>query len=140
MIRDAKLSDVTAMNSLRLQVRENVLSDPSLVTEEMTAEAISASGRGWVFEEDGGILGFSIALDQDPSIWALFVLPGFEGRGIGNLLHEAAVDWLWSRGAARIWLGTDPGTRAERFYRDRGWQQIRLRKNGEVLFELQRPA
>jgi GNAT superfamily N-acetyltransferase len=125
------------MNHLRMQVRENVLSDPSRVTLAMTTEAISSSGRGWVFEENGVILGFSIALHEDPSIWALFVHPAHEARGIGNALHAAAVSWLWSQGAERIWLGTDPGTRAERFYRDRGWQETGKHKNGEIRFELQ---
>ena len=137
-IRQAKLDDVAAMNHLRLQVRENVLSDPSRVTTAMTTDAISVSGRGWVFEEDGHILGFSIALHEDPSIWALFVHPDHEGRGIGHALHELAVNWLWSRGADRIWLGTDPGTRAERFYRERGWREAGKHNNGDIRFELDR--
>jgi GNAT superfamily N-acetyltransferase len=124
------------MNHLRLQVRENVLSNPALVTEAMTEKAITVNGRGWVFEEDEQILGFSIALREDPSIWALFVMPGAERRGIGHALHDAAVEWLWSQGAQRIWLSTDPGTRAERFYRDRGWQETGHKPNGEIRFEL----
>jgi len=138
MIREATVSDVAAMNHLRLQVRENVLSDPSLVTTAMTTDAISASGHGWVFAEDSHILGFSIALHKDPSIWALFVLPDHEGRGIGHALHEVAVNWLWSRGVNRIWLVTDPGTRAERFYRKRGWREAGKHDNGEIRFELDR--
>ena len=128
------------MNHLRLQVRENMLSDPGRITEAMTAQAITADGRGWVWEDAGTIVGFSIALDADPSIWALFVLPGHEGRGVGSALHDAAVDWLWSRGAACIWLSTDPGTRAERFYRDRGWRETAVLPSGEVRLELQRPG
>lgn len=138
MIRKARLSDVPAMNYLRLQVRENTLSDPALITEQMTADSITRSGRGWVFEQDDQLLGFSIALDEDPTIWALFVLPGYEGRGIGHGLLDAAISWLWSRGAASIWLGTESSTRAERFYRDRGWQDAGRHKNGEIRFELHR--
>ena len=138
MIRKATVNDVAAMNYLRLQVRENVLSDPSRVTTAMTADAISASGRGWVFEENGHILGFSIAMHEDPSIWALFVLPDHEGCGIGHALHEVAVNWLWAQGADRIWLGTDPGTRAERFYRQHGWHEAGTHDNGEIHFELYR--
>jgi GNAT superfamily N-acetyltransferase len=140
MIRLATVSDVPAMHRLRLQVRENVLSDPSRITEAMTADAITVSGRGWVCEEHGKILGFSIARDKDPSIWALFTLPGEEGRGIGHALHEAAVDWLWLLGAQRIWLTTEPGTRAERFYRERGWRETAVLASGELRFELDRPA
>ena len=140
MIRKAKVSDVPAINHLRLQVRENVLSDPGLVTEQMTREAITRLGRGWVFEENGVIQGFSIALEESRSIWALFVLPSGEGRGIGHQLLDAAVNWLWSRGVDRITLGTDPGTRAEKFYRDRGWRAAGIRDNGEILFELVSPG
>ena len=81
MLRKARLSDVEDMNHLRLQVRENRLSDPSLVTAEMVSNSITRDGRGWVFEEDGEVLGFSIALDGDPSIWALFVHPDREAGG-----------------------------------------------------------
>jgi GNAT superfamily N-acetyltransferase len=140
MIRKAKVSDVDSINHLRLQVRENVLSDPSLVTAAMTREAITQLGRGWVFEENGTILGFSIALEESQSIWALFVLPGQESRGIGQQLLEAAVRWLWSRGVDQIWLGTEPGTRAERFYRENGWRAAGVRGNGEIRFELDRTA
>lgn len=139
MIREAKISDVVAMNHLRLQVRENVLSDPARVTQAMTTEAITRSGRGWVFEESGQILGFSIALEKRESIWALFVLPEYEGRGVGHALHEAAVNWLWSCGVDLIWLRTDSGTRAEVFYRQRGWAEAKIYDNGEIRFELQRP-
>jgi len=139
MLRKAKVGDVPVMNWLRLQVRENLLSDPGRITEAMTRQAITAEGRGWVWEEDSEILGFSIARDTDPSIWALFVLPGQEGRGIGGALHDAAVAWLWSRGAARIWLSTDPQTRAARFYRDRCWSETAVLPSGEIRLELQRP-
>lgn len=140
MLRKARLSDVENMNHLRLQVRENRLSDPSLVTAEMVSNSITRDGRGWVFEEDGEVLGFSIALDGDPSIWALFVHPDREAGGLGSALHDAAVNWLWSRGASCIWLSTDPGTRAEKFYRDRGWQVTRHLENGEVRMKLERPT
>jgi GNAT superfamily N-acetyltransferase len=139
-LREATPGDVTEINHLRLQVRENQLSDPALVTEAMTIDAICHSGRGWVMEENGRILGFSIALEKSRSIWALFVLPEHEGRGVGHRLHEAAVNWLWSRGTDKIWLGTDPGTRAERFYRDRGWIEAGVHDNGEIRFELQPPV
>jgi GNAT superfamily N-acetyltransferase len=136
VLRAAKTEDVPAMNHLRLQVRENILSDPGLVTESMVIEAITVTGRGWVFEDHDEILGFSIALVRDPSLWALFVLPECEGRGIGNALHEAAVTWLWSQGARSIWLSTDPGTRAEFFYRARGWRETGRLANGEVRLAL----
>lgn len=138
MIREATIDDVPTLLHLRMQVHENVLSDPGLVTGEMVAEAITTKGQGWVFEEADQILGFSIAYQEDPSIWALFVLPGQEGRGIGHGLHEAAVNWLWSKGIDRIWLCTEPKTRAERFYRDRGWHETGTQDGGDIRFELKK--
>ena len=146
MIRKAKISDVLAINHLRMQVKENVLIDSSWLTEERTIKAITAEGRGWVFEEDGELRGFSIAFDHDHSIWALFVMPGFEGRGIGRALLDAAVDWLWSRGAQTVRLSYTAkdgetyqlGTRADGFYRGQGWREVRRNEEGEVFFELTR--
>ena len=92
-----------------------------------------------MFEENARIVGFSIANKETWSIWALFVQPGFERRGIGKALLQKAVDWLWQQGAHEIWLSTDPGTRAEQFYRLQGWQDNGLTDNGEVFFRLLKP-
>jgi GNAT superfamily N-acetyltransferase len=124
------------MNGLRLRVRENVLADPSWLTGERTLRAIREEGRGWVYQAEEGILGFSIALREPALIWALFVEPGHEGKGIGRRLLEMAVDWLWEQGAQSITLTTDPGTRAESFYRKAGWIEVGVEPNGEVRFRL----
>ena len=144
MIREFRTNDIAPTTTLRLSVRENILSDPSLVTDEMVNVAVTKAGRGWVWEEDRTILGFSIALlDEEyhgPRIWALFVTPGCERRGIGRALLDKAVAWLWSMDVSRIFLSTDPGTRAERFYRESGWQAGRTLENGEIEFSLERPS
>jgi len=31
-------------------------------------------------------------------------------------------------------LSTDPGTRAERFYRENGWEETGRQDNGEIIF------
>lgn len=139
MLRKANPSDIPTMMKLRLEVTENRLSDPSTITTEMVLQSITVKGCGWVYEARGSILGFSIAVEQDPSIWALFVRTGFEGRGVGHALHEAAVSWLWQQGASSIWLTTAPATRAESFYRAHGWQEIEQRE-GDLYFVLARPV
>jgi hypothetical protein len=48
------------------------------------------------------------------------------------------VDWLWSRGLETLWLTTEAGTRAERFYEARGWQRTGVTTSGELRFELSR--
>ena len=46
----------------------------------------------WVWVEDGQILGFWAGDPRDGSIWALFVDPANEGRGIGRALLALACD------------------------------------------------
>jgi len=137
-IRQALPGDAAALNALRLRVRENILSRPGWLTEQRTVHAISVTGRGWLWEQDGRALGFSVADARARNIWALFVEPGFEGRGIGRALLAVAVRWLWDQGDQPIWLSTEPGTRAERFYRAAGWQETGRTAGGELRFELHR--
>jgi len=80
-----------------------------------------------------------LLIKENNSIWALFVQPGFEQRGIGKALLQQAVNWLWQQGATEISLSTDPGTRAERFYRRQGWQDDGLSDGGEIYFRLTSP-
>ena len=72
-------------------------------------------------------------------IWALFLLPEWEGRGLGRVLLEQAVEWLWREGCERIWLTTEAGSRAEGFYARLGWAPVGVTDKGEVRFELQCP-
>jgi GNAT superfamily N-acetyltransferase len=76
----------------------------------------------------------------DWSIFALFVLAEYEGRGLGSRLLRLALDWLWDSGAERVWLSTSPGTRAARFYARQGWIQTGDAGYGDVRFEIARPG
>ncbi len=50
----------------------------------------------WVAEGDSGIIGFCLArkIDDTHRIQALYVLPAYQGQGIGKRLMHAALDWL----------------------------------------------
>lgn len=106
-----------------------------MITERDYAQAIEGTGRGWVVEVDGTIVGFAVGNAVTGNIWALFVEPAHEGRGHGRALHDAMVGWLFSRGLPRLWLSTQPQTRAERFYRSAGGDCVGMLANGEVRFE-----
>ena len=123
------------MQCVRLAVRENILSDPSRITVADYTAALDELGRTWVVEADGEIAGFATGYKAG-SIWALFVHPSHEGRGYGRTLHSTMVNWLWSLGHTRLWLTTDPGTRAERFYISQGWQPVGIVSGGELRLEL----
>lgn len=109
------------MSRIRLAVTENVLSDPTRITVEMYERYLEKSGRGWVAESAGAIVAFCCADKIDASIWALFVKPGHEGRGLGKALLQRAADWLFELGHERVHLTTGADTRADRFYAAQGW-------------------
>lgn len=138
VLRVAGRDDVAAMHRVRMSVRENRLTS-LVLTEAHYLEHIETLGRGWVVEDRGEIVGFAVGNATDGNIWALFVDPGHEGRGHGRRLHDAMVEWLWSRGLERLWLTTDRGTRAQRFYEAAGWRSAGI-QHGELRFELDRPS
>jgi ubiquinone/menaquinone biosynthesis C-methylase UbiE/GNAT superfamily N-acetyltransferase len=134
--REATISDIAQLQIIRQAVKENRLSDPSLVKKEDYVEFLERRGKGWVCESDGNILGFAIADLQEENIWALFVSPEYEAKGIGKRLQQLMLDWYFNQNKKYVWLGTEPNSRAERFYRRSGWKHAGVRKNGEIKFEM----
>jgi GNAT superfamily N-acetyltransferase len=134
--REAKTSDIPQMQVVRNSVKENILSDPALVTDEHCYEYLTSRGKGWVCETHSRVIGFSIADLQEHNVWALFVLPEYEGKGIGKKLHDLMLDWYFNQTKETVWLGTEPNSRAERFYRTAGWKEVGTHGKGEVKFEM----
>jgi GNAT superfamily N-acetyltransferase len=116
VLRQACRRDIAEMHRVRLSVRQNRLTS-RIVSEADYIAAIEETGRGWVVEHEGCVVGFAVGNSRSGNIWALFVDPDYEGHGYGRELHTAMTSWLWSRGLEWLWLTTEPGTRAERFYR-----------------------
>lgn len=139
LIRLATIADYADMHRIRMSVRENALMNPAAVTFEQYRQMLEERGRSWICEIDGRPVGFAIGDLKDRNIWALFVEPGHEGRGIGRALHDAMVAWMFGMGATRLWLSTDPNTRAERFYQRAGWTHAGLTDHGEARYELSAP-
>lgn len=147
-IRVAADADIPEMHRVRMAVLENRLADPSSIQPHHYGALMAGPGRAWVAgaggaeagggEASGRIVGFAVGDRERSSVWALFVEPGFEGLGIGRRLHDTMVGWLFATGADRVRLGTDPGTRAERFYRAAGWRDTGVREQGEARYELRR--
>jgi GNAT superfamily N-acetyltransferase len=137
VIRVATRFDIPGMHHVRMSVRENRLVSV-ILTEADYVQAMEIEGRGWVAEEHGEIVAFAVGNALTGNVWALFVHPDHEGRGLGRALHDVMVSWLWSRGPTTLWLTTEPGTRAERFYDASGWRRAGLTSTGEVRYELSR--
>lgn len=137
-LRQIQRSDFAEVWRIRYAVRENTLRPGRLDDEDLRRET-EDSGRGWVVEGATGLLAFAVGNARTGNIWALFVHPDAEGRGHGLALHDTMLHWLWSQGLDKLWLNTGPGTRAEGFYRRRGWHVTARTDSGELRLEIQRP-
>jgi GNAT superfamily N-acetyltransferase len=136
LIREAEIDDIKQIQVVRNAVKENTLSDPNLVTDRDCEEFITVRGKGWVCEIDNTVVGFAIVDLQENNIWALFIDPNFEGRGIGRQLHKRMLDWYFSQTKQKAWLGTAFNTRAEMFYKKAGWKEVGLHGTDETKFEM----
>ncbi|WP_299821933.1 GNAT family N-acetyltransferase [uncultured Pontibacter sp.] len=140
LIREAQATDIPQIQSVRHAVKENVLSDHSLVTDKHCEEYLTKRGKGWVCEIENEIAGFAIADLVSQNVWALFLRPEHEGKGIGKRLHNIMLDWYFSQTNKTIWLSTGFKTRAEKFYRLQGWQEVGLHGKKEIKFEMSSEA
>ena len=144
LFREASATDMPGISHVRLAVIENALSVEQLQERGITNASVAASllthRKGWVAEQDGQIVAFSMADRADWSIFALFVLPGYEQRGLGGHLLDLALGWLWDNGAERVWLSTGRkrGRRASTRCVDGSVPAMQAR--GDLRFELSRPA
>ena len=134
MLRQAVAADIPSIQRVRHSVRENRLVSTT-ISDDQVREAIERTGRGWVIESAGEVVAFAVGNATNGNIWALFVHPDHERRGYGRLLHDTMVEWLWSKGLARLWLTTEPDTRAQRFYEAAGWRRIGPTQSGELRYE-----
>lgn len=136
IFREATLADIPQIQIVRNAVKENVLSNPALVTDKDCEEYMTVRGKGWVCKDENKIIGFAIADLQDKNVWALFVHPDYEGKGIGKQLHQLLLDWYFNQTNDNIWLGTAFNTRAETFYKMQGWKEVGLHGKLERKFEM----
>lgn len=134
-IRLANESDIETIFDIRTSVRENHLSRQQLaemgITPETISEAMQATPCLWIAHEDGIAAGFSMVDMEEGSLFAAFVRPDFEGRGIGRLLVRTAEEALFSKHAT-IWLETGATTRASGFYTRMGWNRIEDLPGGDT--------
>ncbi len=139
VLRQATVNDVAGMQRVRHSVRENRLVSTT-ISDDDVRNAIERTGRGWVSESAGEVVAFAIGNATNGNIWALFVHPDHERRGHGRALHDTMVDWLWAQGLERLWLTTEPKTRAQTFYESAGWQLVGATDGGELRYERSAPA
>ena len=122
--REAQSADIPQIMHVRMAVKENILSNPDSIKEKDYEEFMFKRGKAWVCEIENKIVGF--------------ILPEFEGQGIGKTLHDLMLNWYFSQTHETVWLGTSANTRAELFYRKLGWKEVGVHGNGEIKFEMSR--
>lgn len=123
-IRPAQLSDVEGIFTVRTSVAENHLSREEMremgITETTVSNMIKEGSCAWVATDDDEVVGFSMILREKGSLYGLFVLPAYEGRGIGRRLTKIAEQELFKHHEV-AWLETDKNSRAAKFYMQLGW-------------------
>lgn len=133
--REASIEDIKQIQIVRNAVKENVLSDPALVSDKDCEEYMTVRGKAWVCETEDTIVGFAYVDMKENNIWALFVTPEHAGKGIGKELHKIMLNWYFSITDKVVWLGTAPNTKAEQFYRMQGWTETGVHGK-EIKFEM----
>ncbi len=136
VFRLATRDDISSLHNIRTAVKENVLSDPNRITPMDYREKLEVDGKGWLCEVEDEIAGFAIVDMKNKNIWALFVHPEHQGKAIGKRLHKEMLDWYFNKTKEKVWLGTAPNTRAEKFYRMNGWKEVGMHGKGEIKFEM----
>jgi hypothetical protein len=68
--REAIPEDIPQIQNVRHAVKENILSDSRLITDDDCADYLLNRGKGWVCALHGKIIGFAVADLVDNNIWA----------------------------------------------------------------------
>ena len=101
---------------------------------EALRSAVQAEPCAWVASEAGEVQGFAMVDLQATSLFAAFVLPAQEGRGIGRALIAACEAALFAR-HDMIWLETDGSSRAAGIYQRLGWRVTQNLDDGDLRLE-----
>lgn len=142
-LRDAALADIETIFTIRTSVKENHLSREEMaelgITPQTVADIIAESPCIWLADVDGKPAGFAMAITEEACLFAMFVLPQFEGLGVGKLLLKKAEAFLLAEHPT-IWLETAASSRAATFYQRNGWLPVGEQDGEDIRLEKSRPA
>lgn len=135
VLRLATENDIEVIFDIRTSVKENHLSKQQLtelgITEPVILSLIQNTSTVWLAEVQHQVCGFSIVDLTEGSIFAMFVHPDFEAKGVGTALLKKAEDLLFNS-CQEICLETDQKSRAFEFYLRQGWCVSEYFDNGDV--------
>lgn len=121
---------------IRFSVEENLLHAHQIqyLLRPQALEDINQGG-GWICRVGEEYVGFCFGVFiPEAIIGGLFIKPEYQSLGIGSTLINYVTNWLFSKGAEEIRLTTDPGSKAEGFYRQNNWTIIGNDEFGQLEF------
>lgn len=131
--------DTAETYDIRFSCTENIIHPHQIkyLLREQLLEDINQGG-GWICFDGDIAVGFCLPLfAPEPMLACLYVRPEYQGHGIGKKLLELATAWLINNQAKTVILETDPGSRADEFYKRNGWQRGEMAEFGlQVIYRL----
>ncbi|HBN82221.1 MAG TPA: GNAT family N-acetyltransferase [Clostridiales bacterium] len=158
-IRQAQVDDVQVLGEIHALTWKHAYKGivPDSVLDQTTAEKRQlyfkkALTEKWeedylIFyrEQPAGLICIGKCRDQDMSsdvgeIWGIYILPAFQGKGVGTYSIKWALEELKSRGYTKVTLWVlEENLHARRFYEYKGFQYKGMFKEiqlGKTLIEL----
>lgn len=146
LIREATTTDIKDIFRIQRAVSENRMDRKMLelfgITSDSLARILTIDGKGWMASVHGRSAGFSLVSIPQRELAGLYVLPKFEGIGIGTCLMQTAMDWLWHQGITEVTIDTDDNadTRANFLYQRFGAIRTTPAHVGHWRYLLRLPA
>jgi len=143
LVRLATLADIDTLFAIRTAVLQNHLSRAQLadlgITPQVLADSIREAPCVWVAHVNGQPAAFSMVNLAEGEVFAMFVHPAYEGRGLGRRLMAVAEAALFER-HDRLFLVTDgrDEIRANGFYQRLGWSKVGQVDGDDVRYEKSR--
>lgn len=143
LIRLATQADIDTLFAIRTAVVQNHLSREQMadlgITPQVLADSMREAPCVWIAEVDGLPAAFSMVDLEGGEVFAMFVQPGYEGRGLGRQLMAVAEAALFEKHQT-LFLVTDgrDEIRANGFYQRLGWSQVGRVDGDDVRYEKSR--
>lgn len=143
LIRLATLGDIDTLFAIRTSVVQNHLSREQMsdlgITPQVLADSIRQAPCVWLAEVEGQPAAFSMVDLSAGEVFAMFVLPAYEGLGLGRRLMAVAEAALFERHET-LFLITDgrDEIRANGFYQRLGWSKVGAVEGDDVRYQKSR--
>ncbi|MEN4591714.1 GNAT family N-acetyltransferase [Pantoea agglomerans] len=128
---------IKEMYDIRFSVTENIVHAHQIeyLQKEVILADVAQDG-GWICRIDDKYVGYGLGIHIPHAlIGGLFVLPEYQGRGVGGAILEKITEWFFEQGDTEIELTTDEHSSAARFYQGRGWHSCGHDEYGQLIMK-----